>query len=210
MINNLNLVNKSYEVVFIMLVSITFLTSLRSLQNDLTNKERISLQLSTFVTLIASMHYFLMINNKQNIHIYRYFDWFFTTPVLLIDLCILLDIYDFNFILELVGYNSLMLGIGFLGEMEMISITTSTLIGFIPLFVIFARIYNKIKDTKNKEKQRLFYTFFSLWSVYGINHFFYSKVNKTTINGIYNILDLCTKGMFGLYIYNKSWSSLVL
>jgi len=71
------IIDKSYELNFIMLVSITILVFIRSIQHNLTDKKRVSLQLSAFVTMIASLHYYLMVINKTNVNIYRYFDWFF-------------------------------------------------------------------------------------------------------------------------------------
>ena len=193
---------KSYEIVFIMLFSITILTGLRSVQDKLTKKQRISLQLSTFVTIIASMHYYLMIQNKDNIEIYRYFDWFFTTPILLIDLCILLDIEDPYFILEIIVYNTLMLLFGFLSEINYLSVMSGTVLGFVPFVLIFKRINDKLGDKTTEEQYDLFHTFFFLWSLYGINHI---VKNDEIKNANYNVLDFTTKGMFGLYIYSKSW-----
>lgn len=198
----MELYSKSYEVVFIMLFSITILTGLRSVQDKLTKKQRISLQLSTFVTIIASMHYFLMIQNKDKIEIYRYFDWFFTTPILLIDLCVLLDIDDTYFMIEIIVYNTLMLLFGFLSEINYLSIITGTILGFIPFLLIFKRIKDKLGDNTTQEQYNLLYTFFFLWSLYGINHVITDEMIK---NANYNVLDFTTKGMFGLYIYSKSW-----
>ena len=77
---------KSYQITFLMLICISLLTGLRSLQEDLTDTKRLSLQLSTFVTSVASFHYFYMLRSVERVISYRYFDWLFTTPVLLIDL----------------------------------------------------------------------------------------------------------------------------
>lgn len=202
------IINKSYEINFIMLVSISILVFVRSLQQTIEDKTRLSLQLSSFVTTIASMHYFLMIQNKQNIEVYRYFDWFFTTPILLIDLCLLLDITDPKFMFEIIGYNTFMLLFGYLGELNILSTMTSTVTGFIPFILLFYRIYKTLQEQTNtrdeyKEKMRLFIIFLALWTMYGINHMYKNTLYK---NGIYNVLDLITKGMFGLYIYNESWN----
>ena len=193
---------KSYEVIFIMLFSITILTGLRSLQDKLTKNQRISLHLSTLVTIIASMHYFLMIQNNDKVEVYRYFDWFFTTPILLVDLCILLDIEDPYFMFEIVIYNTLMLLFGFLSEINYISMLNGTILGFIPFILIFKRIKDRLGENTKDEQYKLLYTFFSLWSLYGVNH----MIKDSTIKNLnYNALDFATKGMFGLYIYAKSW-----
>lgn len=190
-----------------MLVSITILVFVRSIQNNLTDKKRLSLQLSAFVTLIASMHYYLMIQNKTNIDIYRYFDWFFTTPILLIDLCIILDITDTKFMFEIISYNTVMLLFGYLGELGILSNLISTIGGFIPFIILFYRIHNRVKQQENTQEQkinknRILNIFIILWSLYGLNHMYKNELNK---NGIYNMLDLLTKGIFALYIYKTSW-----
>ena len=203
--------NKSFQVVFIMLISITLLTSLRSLQDNISNKTRLSLQLSSFVTITASMHYFLMIYDKSNTVSYRYFDWFFTTPVLLIDLLLILDIYEKELIIEILIYNTLMLVFGYLGELNKISKMNSTILGFIPFIIIFYKINEKLNEKyKNSnikndlnEKQTILNVFFILWTIYGLNHL---NPNINSKNFIYNVMDLITKGLFGLYIYKLSWN----
>jgi len=201
------IIDKSYELNFIMFVSITILVFIRSIQHNLTDKKRVSLQLSAFVTMIAAMHYYLMVINKTNVNIYRYFDWFFTTPILLIDLCIIFDITDVRFILEIIGYNTLMLLFGYLGEIGVLSTMISTIGGFIPFIILFYRIHNKVREQKNtpeqkSNKNKILNIFIVLWSLYGVNHMYKNTLNK---NGIYNILDLLTKGIFALYIYKSSW-----
>lgn len=202
-----NIITKSYELNFLMLVSITILVYVRSLQHNLSEKDRLSLQLSAFVTTIASMHYYLMISSKENVVQYRYFDWVFTTPILLIDLCLILDITDVDFIIEIVGYNLFMLLFGYMGELNILSMFSSTIIGFIPFIILFYKIYEKInKQTNTKEERKrkinILNVFAVLWSLYGINHL---NLNKLYQNGIFNILDLITKGFFALFIFASSY-----
>lgn len=217
-----------------MLICISLLTGIRSLQENINEKNRLSLQLSTLVTSIASFHYFYMLKSIDKVVSYRYFDWFFTTPILLIDLCILLfkNLPNKLFLFEIILYNTIMLGIGYLGEINKLSKLNSMILGFIPFIMIFFRIYKKKQEENeeinNKEERTnksilesflstfnlnsnvftdfkdkyLFYMFIVLWALYGINHIVPKKNTKETI---YNILDLCTKGFFGLYIYYISW-----
>jgi len=198
------LYNKSYEITFIMLVCVTALTFMRSIRADISQKASLSLQLSSFVTMIASMHYYLMIQNKENVQVYRYFDWFFTTPVLLIDLCLLLDIYDPMFVFELIVYNTVMLGVGFAGELNYIGLWPSTIIGFVPLGIMFARLRVRLMSQNHTKDQRdLLNVFFGLWSLYGLNNL---VTNRTASNAVFNGLDFLTKGAFGLYIYGASFN----
>lgn len=190
--------NKTFIVNFIMLVAISILLIVRSLDN-VSEKSNLQLQLASFVTIIASMHYFLMIMNKENVVSYRYFDWFFTTPILLIDLCLLLNISDTKFIMEIILYNTLMLASGFLGEINMVPLWLSNLIGFVP----FGLMYKKILDKTNSIKERnIVNGFFGLWSLYGLNQLNPYNNGK---NITYNVLDFITKGAFGLFIYYESF-----
>ena len=210
MVTATQLYNKSYEVTFIMMVCITVLTYIRSIQTNPESKYSLALQLSSFVTMIASMHYYLMIQNKNNVHTYRYFDWFFTTPILLIELCLLLDIFDIQFIAELILYNTLMLLIGFAGEVGYLSLMTSTAAGFLPLLLMFWRIKSKVdaeqtshnrSEAGRTRKNIILNTFFGLWSAYGLNNL---VTNRMVSNGVFNILDFLTKGAFGLFIYSET------
>lgn len=203
MLSSKKLYDKSYEITFIMMVCITVLTFVRSINSNIGDKKTLSLQLSSFVTMIASMHYYLMIINKDNVTTYRYFDWFFTTPILLIDLCILLDIYDPTFIAELIIYNTAMLGIGFIGELGYMNILASTTIGFVPLAIMFTRLRMRLqKQGITSQQNLLLNTFFGLWSLYGVNNL---VLNNMIHNALFNGLDFLTKGVFGLYIYQLSW-----
>lgn len=209
---NKEVLSKSYELVFLMLICITILLYFRSSNNGLNNKVLLSLQMAAFVTCIASFHYYYMLYSKSSPVSYRYFDWFFTTPILLLDLCLLLDIFDIKLIKQVVILNTLMLLIGYLGEMGVLSMNTSTILGFIPFGMIFYMIYsrytnkhreNKTLPDKIRNDNILYYSFVSLWSLYGINHLV-PFMDIKNIN--YNILDLITKGVFGLFVYYSSFS----
>lgn len=217
---------KSYQITFLMLICISLLTGIRSLQDELTTTKRLSLQLSTFVTSIASFHYFYMLQSVERVISYRYFDWLFTTPLLLIDLVILLfeKLPTLVFMIEIILYNTCMLGIGYLGEIGTLSMLNSMWIGFIPFILMFYRIYQRKVYIQNKDTNMvsnndirsnttlqytfnttqlgIFITFILLWGSYGITHSIKHKTNRQTI---YNILDLITKGFFGLFIYYNSW-----
>ena len=85
--------------------------------------------------------------------------------------------------------------------------------------MIYLKKEERIKELKNEReknekenkgnlilspdnKSTLFNVFLVLWSLYGINHMLPQQNLK---NIFYNILDLITKGFFGLFVY---WSVL--
>lgn len=192
------MLEKSYEINVIMFIAISILLIIRSLDNDVTSQSNLQLQLAAFVTIIAASHYFLMIRSSKHIVSYRYFDWFFTTPILLIDLCLLLKIYNVTFISEIIIYNTIMLTLGFLGELKLIPLYVSNILGFIPFIMMYKKIVDK---TNTSAEKHLVNGFFSLWSLYGVNQLNPYVDGK---NITYNILDFITKGAFGLYIYYES------
>jgi Ca2+/Na+ antiporter len=125
------------------------------------------------------------------------------------------NITDKLFIIEIVGYNTLMLLLGFMGELGVLSMYTSMIIGFIPFIIMFSKLYIKINKNDdnthdineknkfhNKYKNKFFFLFTFLWSMYGFIHIY---PDKSTRDVFYNILDVLTKGAFGLYIYKTSW-----
>lgn len=189
---------KSYEVVFIIFVSVSVLTGLQSLTVS-NNLDKVKLQLSTVVTTIAAFHYNLMINRPENLVVYRYLDWYFTTPLLLIDFALTLGIKDITTITKIIGYNTAMLTSGVLGELNVMNKYNSCFIGFIPLYLLFNILYQEMEKTK--ENIRLFKAFVSVWVTYGL---VYLIDNEDTRNLSYNVLDIISKGFFGLYIYYTS------
>lgn len=192
-------IEKTYEVAFILLVCVSIITSLRSLRvnNEL---DQLKLQLSIMITSIASFHYYLMLNRIENVVAYRYLDWFFTTPLLLIDLCITVGITDKRLITELIAYNTAMITTGFLGEIHLISRMNGTIFGFIPLYLIFKKIYDNMEKT---EKNITLFKFFTgLWITYGL---IYITPQENIRNVSYNVLDIFSKGAFGMYLYYDSF-----
>ena len=163
----------------------------------------------TFYTWLA-----LNITSVTNITQNRYFDWYLTTPTMLITLCVYLIylrnneankstkdslikiVYDnLNVFIPVVFLNFLMLTAGYLSEINKISNMTGVLFGFIPFFIYFYLIYeNFAKYTKSG--LNLFWFFFVVWSMYGIAALMSYKIK----NIMYNVLDILAKNLFGVYL----------
>ena len=138
-------------------------------------------------------------------------DWVITTPLLLYDLLLIMNIdnnysnTEFNKLLvEIFVLNTLMLLFGYLGEIKYLSMTTSMVLGFIPFVYIFYKINciytnnNNYNNLFESEEYKIFIIFAFIWSLYGVVHI----IPDRTIKDItYNILDFIAKGLFGLYIY---------
>jgi len=143
----------------------------------------------------------------------RYYDWFITTPLLLLSVIIYFHylqnkknytLKEFwkkennkNSYTKIVIYNILMLLSGFLGELKIIPRIYSTIIGFVFFILLFKELHKFTKD--NKDSKIFFNYFMLLWSFYGISYMFNSKIKNTG----YNILDLFSKTLYGLYILYK-------
>ena len=156
----------------------------------------------------------LNIASVANITPHRYYDWYLTTPTMLVSLCIyliylrndeenketehsLLKIFydNLNIFIPIIFLNFIMLTSGYLTEINKISRTPGVLFGFIPFLIYFYLIYeNFAKFTKSGFQIFLF--FFVVWFTYGIA----ALMSYKTKNIMYNILDLFAKNFFGVYL----------
>ena len=158
---------------------------------------------------------FINFNEVTNVTPKRYIDWAITTPTLLIELILYLiylknkeqnkdvtKLSFFNLLIEnsstisyVIYLNWLMLIFGYLGEINIINTLSGVLLGFVPFLIYYYIIYiNYAKQSKDGWK--LFWYFFTFWSLYGVVAMlpYYIK------NALYNILDLFSKNFFGLFL----------
>lgn len=225
MISNKTL-HKTYILnTFIFLISTLILlfrnNQIKNNKNNSTNTNNNNNKLNTvsyapLITFIAFIYYFLIsINNYNNKpyyknYILRYFDWLVTTPILLIDLIIILkwqnnieNIKDENLLItEIIFYNTIMLLFGVLGELGILNMYISMLLGFIPFIFIFYKIYKVYIEAYNNNSGndfKLYLFFVILWSLYGFVHLIPYRFRNTK-NLLYNIMDVIAKAGFGFYI----------
>lgn len=156
----------------------------------------------------------LNIATVANITPHRYYDWYLTTPTMLVTLCVYLIylrndeenkeikdslikiVYDnSNILIPIVILNFIMLTAGYLTEIKKLSRTPGVLFGFIPFLIYFYLIYENFAKFSLYGLQIFFY-FFAVWFTYGIA----ALMEYKTKNIMYNILDLFAKNFFGLYL----------
>lgn len=156
----------------------------------------------------------LNIATVANITPHRYYDWYLTTPTMLVTLCIYLIylrndeenkeikdslvkvVYDnLNILIPVIFLNFVMLTAGYLTEIKKLSTTPGVLFGFIPFLIYFYLIYDNYAKFSSYGSQIFFY-FFIIWFTYGIA----ALMDYKTKNIMYNILDLFAKNFFGLYL----------
>jgi Bacteriorhodopsin-like protein. len=150
---------------------------------------------------------------KSDIAKYRYYDWMFTTPIMLVNTLLYLKYVNYhensrkgeltdswNFIapewaniLQIVIANGLMLIVGYLQEIGKMSLLWSSLIGFFSLYYTFWILYTYVSTNAT---WWLWLTIFSLWNLYGVAALFPSVWK----NAGYNILDIFSKNVYGVYI----------
>jgi hypothetical protein len=168
------------------------------------------------VQIIEFSFYIWMVlnfNTIKNITSFRYYDWMITTPTMLITFMIFLkflsnqeqNIKSESFLTELkrewkLVFNVILLNwgmliSGYVGEQNIFSHLTTTLVGFVPFLLMFYIIYNNYA-VQSKQGQRIFWYFSGVWAIYGIAAVLPYKIK----NSMYNVLDLFAKNFFGLFL----------
>lgn len=205
---------------------ITGLVSFNGIFLELPDKHKILneiLALETSVQVIELFFYIYFLRGLALKYVHkmgsiRYFDWAITTPTMLLTTIIyfkyeeylekneekVLTFGDFlkdntQNIITIIVCNFLMLLFGYLGEIGLIDMTSSIVLGFAFFAYSFYVIYRDYA-IKSKKSLNLFYFILSVWSLYGLAAIF-SHHHK---NNMFNILDVFAKNFFGLYLYYKA------
>ena len=168
------------------------------------------------VQIIEFIFYIWMItnfNSIKNITHFRYYDWMISTPIMLITFMLYLMFLrnqekgmksnsflteiknHWELILKVVLLDWAMLFIGYLGEIEIFSYLSTTVIGFIPFILMFYIIHNNFA-IQSIQGKKVFWYFFSVWAIYGIAALLPYKIK----NSMYNILDIFAKNFFGIFL----------
>lgn len=171
--------------------------------------------LETIVQIIEFIFYVWLVASfykiKYEVTYVRYFDWFWTTPVMLLSTIYFFEyvtkgatsiveitIKDFSYLVLIVFSNFLMLLFGFLGETRKLYKPMSLIGGFIFFIITFYLIYDKYVGDSFMNKL-LFVSICFIWSLYGVA-FMMSYTNKNTM---YNILDIFSKNVYSFFIFFK-------
>lgn len=176
------------------------------------------LGLEMIVQAIEAMFYvwfaFFFTRNFTNHDVakYRYYDWVFTTPMMLLSTSLffvyqagkengypLYSITDFftrypyDYFM-MAAYNFLMLLCGYLNEIDLIPIHVSTITGFIFLGLSFMKLYEFA--SLSPKNMGVFWIMFAIWSLYGV----FATYRNVIKNVGYNILDIFSKNFYGVYL----------
>jgi bacteriorhodopsin len=188
--------------------TITFIEAMRT--KDI--KVRNILNLETCISVVAAFFYSKFVEkiekepetDYEKINKMRYTDWAITTPIMLLVL-VLAFLYNTKqgslaisqyVIILLLNYG--MLGLGYIGEIGVISKLAANGFGFAFFAGLFGYLYNNfVAKQYNFDNMLLFMVFFILWALYGIVYFF-DEVNK---NVSFNVLDLFSKCFVGIFFW---------
>lgn len=174
-------------------------------------KVELFVQIVEFVFYVWLIFYF---KKSQNITPFRYVDWAITTPLMLISLSAFLNhdgkpgrLSDFltkhkDSIVKIVLLNASMLFFGLIGELRYLNKYVSTALGFIPFSLNFKFIKDTFLHSDDVSKIFIFYWFVAVWGMYGV----FAVINYTIKNTGYNILDIFSKNVFGVFLAYIVWS----
>lgn len=172
----------------------------------------------TIVQIIEFCAYvFIIIRfNLETMAATRYFDWVFTTPVMLFTTMIYFKYSEmqekkedttklttsgfikenYKIILLILIANMGMLVAGYLGEIQVLDKYVACIIGFLFFAVSFGILYREY--ARESKVGKMLYTFLLLiWSLYGIAFLMRADFKNITING----LDILAKNFFGVFLF---------
>ncbi len=172
------------------------------------------LMMETIVQIIEFIFYYWLVKNiyliEYDITYIRYFDWFITTPTMILSIILFMIYIKSNEVIDFMDtisenkttisyiliFNALMLIFGFLGEIEVLSKYTSFFFGSLFFVLSFKYIFDNYVDNDETNKI-VFYVNLIIWSLYGVAFLLpYSQKNV-----MYNILDIFSKNMNGLLLF---------
>ena len=207
-------VKNSFTLTYIFLLTTALITFIESMRTPKPMVRHI-LNLETAISLIASYFYSTFVAdiaraeqhnddlNWANITRTRYLDWSMTTPLILLSLSLTLS-QNIQTTVTVCTYVSIlildyiMLYVGYLGEQNVVSKWTATVVGFIAMFGLFGIIFKKfVQPLYRLSNYLIFGCFVFLWAMYGV---FYLTDDVSKNVGM-NILDCCSKCFIGLLFW---------
>lgn len=167
------------------------------------------------IELIFYTWYAFQIHRIADVTRYRYYDWLVTTPLMLFSTMVYYEYRNseervtmetfwkkhWKEVLVVAGWNVWMLTFGYLQEIGVVSLITSTLLGFTGLFGSFYTIYREFAS-KTPDNLPLFWFMFGVWSIYGVA----AWLPTTLKNASYNILDIFSKNFYGIFLSYLIWT----
>jgi bacteriorhodopsin len=215
-----DLVKLTFYATYVLLITTGTITLVEALAT--TNPViRHVMNLETCISIIAGYFYSQFVNkvttgggvvDYKDINETRYYDWFITTPLMILALMIALSYNNKQSVhigtyVSAVLLNFGMLYTGYLGEKATISKTTGCIVGFVFFAALFALIYfTFVKGSSKTFNYILFGIYLFIWGLYG----FVYLLDEENKNIIYNVLDVTAKSFVGLGLWTYFTKILVL
>ena len=211
------LIKSSFYFTYIFLITTGTICFIEALRNP-NPRIRHIMNLETCISVVAGYFYGLFLDKLDNhekdskeneeipyekINDMRYTDWAISTPIMILVLCLVLGMENkvnikFPTLMLILAFNFLMLGSGYLGEINKLTKNVALFSGFLFFFAMYGTIWKTFMNkNKTKQSQLIYYLFFILWAFYGI---FYMTNKMTKVVG-YNILDLLAKAFVGIFFW---------
>lgn len=206
--NTETMVKNSFYLTYVFLLTTATITFIEAMRTKNT-KVRHILNLETCISVVAAYFYGKFVEqldgdiDYRKINMTRYSDWFITTPIMLLVLC-LAFLYNtggklhFGTFLKILAMNFAMLTSGYLGETNQINRTVGLVIGFVFFFALFGFIYYKFLSKKPIfDNKILYWAFFTFWILYGVVYNMPEKFKNVS----FNYLDLFAKCFVGIFFW---------
>ena len=207
--NTEKMVKNSFYLTYVFLLTTATITFIEAMRTKV-EKVRHILNLETCISVVAAYFYGKFIKqidgtsiDYKKINTTRYVDWFITTPIMLLVLC-LAFLYNtggrlnFGTFLKILALNFAMLSSGYAGATNIVDKFTALAIGFVFFFALYGFIYYKfIKKKPIFDNLILYWAFFIFWICYGL---VYLQEHKFK-NVAYNYLDLFAKCFVGIFFW---------
>jgi len=203
------MVKNSFYLTYVFLLTTATVTFIEAMRTK-NFKVRHILNLETCISVVAAYFYGKFVEqlngeriDYRKINMTRYVDWFITTPIMLLVLC-LAFLYNtggklhFGTFLKILAINFAMLTSGYLGETKQVERNLSLFIGFVLFFMLYGFIYYKFLYKKEIfDNKILYWAFFTFWIFYGVVY----NLPEKTKNVCFNYLDLFAKCFVGIFFW---------
>jgi bacteriorhodopsin len=204
--NPKSLLRNTFSTSYLVLFGYTIITLVEALRTKSADVRHI-MNIETAVSLVAGFVYGQFqeivkqpIPDFQQIMQLRYVDWSITTPLILLALLLFYNgsgnvPFSSFALISLLNYG--MLGFGYLGETGQMDKFTGSAIGFAFFAAMLYVIWNCCMGKGAGHSVIVFAIFAILWTLYGVAYW----LDEEEKNIMYNLLDVCSKALFGMALW---------
>uniref|UniRef100_A0A6C0BH11 Bacteriorhodopsin-like protein n=1 Tax=viral metagenome TaxID=1070528 RepID=A0A6C0BH11_9ZZZZ len=203
------LVKTTFYITYVLLITTGTITLIEAIATKNPQIRHI-MNLETCISIVAAFFYSKFIAqissgqiSYRDINITRYSDWFITTPLMLLVLCLVLSFNDKRYLhistfIWILLMNMGMLISGYLGEVKKIDKRTAQIVGFIFFCVLFGIIwYSFVAGNESFNNLSIYFAFVIVWAIYGVVY----MQSEETKNIAYNVLDVIAKCFIGIFFW---------